>query len=140
MSITSDHVGRSYPPTRPYEVSAAKIAEYAAALGETGAAEAAPPTFAVVVASAAWQQLFDDRDLGLALNRIVHADQRFTFDRLLQPGDRVQAILTIDQVRVRAGTELISATTRIEATVEGDEPELVCTAQATFVHSREVAA
>ena len=34
MPITADHAGRRYPPTPPYEVSAAKIAEFARALGD----------------------------------------------------------------------------------------------------------
>ena len=56
-------VGRTYPPSRPYEVGAEKIREFATAIGETGplhhdaeAARAAgypnvvaPPTFAIVL-------------------------------------------------------------------------------------------
>ena len=34
MAISEAHAGRRYPPTAPYEVSAAKIAEFAAALGD----------------------------------------------------------------------------------------------------------
>ena len=37
MAITEAHAGRRYPPTAPYAVSAAKIAEFARALGEFGA-------------------------------------------------------------------------------------------------------
>ena len=34
MAITEAHAGRRYPPTAPYAVSAAKIAEFARALGD----------------------------------------------------------------------------------------------------------
>ena len=56
MAITEAHAGRQYPPTAPYVVSAAKVAEFAAALGEddprcTGPDAVAPPTFAAVLAA-----------------------------------------------------------------------------------------
>ena len=38
----------------------------------------APPTFAAVIAADAWEAMFADEELGLALRRIVHGDQRFT--------------------------------------------------------------
>ena len=138
MAISETHAGRRYPPTDPYEVSAAKIAEFARALGAddpTATLPAvAPPTFAAVVSSPAWQQMFDDPELGLALNRMVHADQKFTYERVLRPGDVITAQLVIDKVRVRAGTEIISTSVAV-ATTAG---EPVCTAQSTFYHSREV--
>ncbi len=70
MPISEEHVGRSYPATAPYQVSRAKIAEFAAALGDAdnpayaGNAAVAPPTFAVVLASAAWDAMFADPELG----------------------------------------------------------------------------
>jgi acyl dehydratase len=141
MPITSEHAGRSYPPTAPYEVSAAKIAEFARAIGDDNPAyftEAplAPPTFIAVVAKDAWETMFADEDLGLALHRIVHGDQRFSYARALRAGDVVHAILTIDRVRPRDTADIISATVRVE-TLTG---ELICTAEATFFHTREAAA
>lgn len=138
MAISEQHAGRSYPPTAPYEVSAAKISEFATAIGDDNpayAAEApmAPPTFVAVISSAAWQAMFDDEELGLALRRIVHADQQFSYARPLRPGDRVTAALTIDKVRLRGSADIIGSTVRVE-TVDG---ELVCTASATFFHSHE---
>jgi acyl dehydratase len=141
MAIASEHAGRSYPPTAPYEVSAAKIAEFARALGDDNPGyfaeqPIAPPTFAAVIASDAWQAMFTDEELGLALRRIVHGDQRFTYARALRAGDVVRATLTIDQVRPRGSIDLISATVSLD-TVGGEH---VCTAEATFLHSHEAAA
>jgi acyl dehydratase len=138
MAISEQHAGRSYPPTAPYEVSAAKIAEFAAAIGDDnpayrGAHPVAPPTFVAVISSAAWEAMFDDPELGLALRRIVHGDQRFNYERPLRPGDRVTAALTIDKVRVRGAADIISSSVRV--TDEGGE--LVCLASSTFFHSRE---
>jgi acyl dehydratase len=141
MPISEAHVGRRYPPTAPYEVSAAKVAEFAAALGEHDPRYAAddavaPPTFAAVISSTAWQAMFEDPELGLALRRIVHGDQRFEFERLLRVGDRVRATLTIDKVRLRDKADIISASVAVRTLAE----ELVCTASATFFHSHEDAA
>ena len=137
MAISEAHAGRRYPPTEPYAVSAAKITEFARALGDEspryrGEAAIAPPTFAAVIASAAWQPMFADPELDLALQRIVHGDQRFGYQRPLRAGDVVTATLTIDQVRLRAGTEIITSSVLI---IDADGAEL-CTAIATFVHSR----
>lgn len=142
MPITADHAGRRYPPTPVYEVSAAKIAEFAFALGEQdnpayrGEQPIAPPTFVAVISSAAWGSMFDDPDLGLALRRIVHGDQRFTYRRPLRTGDRVRATLTIDKVRNRGASDIISSSVEVE-TVGG---ELVCTAEATFFHAHQAEA
>ena len=142
MPVSDAHAGRQYPPTEPYEVTAGKVGEFVAALGErdtppAGAAHAvAPPTFAAVIAATAWQAMFDDPELGLALRRIVHAEQRFAFERPLRVSDRVRATLTLDKVRTRGPADIITASVAIR-TVD-DEP--VCTATATFFHSREAAA
>ncbi|WP_152362052.1 FAS1-like dehydratase domain-containing protein [Microlunatus speluncae] len=140
MPISTEHVGRNYPPTTPYQVSAAKIGEFAAAIGDPNPAYAgdeatAPPTFAAVVVTQAWQGMFDDPELGLALHRIVHAEQRFSYQRPLRVGDRVVSTLTIEKVRARDTADFITTSARVE-TVAG---ELVCTATATFVHSKEAA-
>lgn len=139
MAISEAHAGRSYPPTAPYEVSAAKIVEFAAALGDDSPAYGgdrpmAPPTFVAVISASAWDSMFDDAELDIALRRVVHGDQRFSYVRPLRVGDVIVATLTIDKVRVRAGSEIITSSVEV-ATVAG---ETVCTAQSTFFHSREV--
>jgi hypothetical protein len=137
MAITEAHAGRRYPPCDSYEISAAKILEFATALGDDnpryrGESPMAPPTFAALISARAWDQLFSDPELGISLERIVHGDQRFTFMRPLHAGDVVIATITIDKVRVRSGSELISTTVDI-ASRDG---EPICTAQATFAHAR----
>jgi hypothetical protein len=141
MAITEAHAGRRYPPNDPYQISAAKIAEFATALGEDnpryrGESPIAPPTFASIISTQALDQLFDDPDLGLSLQRVVHADQRFIFNKPLRAGDVVIATLTIDKVRVRPGSELVSATVDIS----DRDAERICTAYVTFFHVREVSA
>ena len=137
MAINETDAGRSYPPTAPYEVSAAKIAEFATAIGDAhpayqGEAAVAPPTFVAVISSAAWGSMFDDQELGLALRRIVHGDQRFDHREPLRAGDVVTAALRIDRVRARGGSEMITASAQI---TDADGAERG-TATATFVHTR----
>lgn len=138
MPITADHAGRRYPPTAAYEVSAAKIDEFARAIGDDnpayrGPEAIAPPTFVAVISSAAWDSMFADPELGLARRRFVHGDQRFTYRRPLRAGDTIQATLTIDKVRNRGASDIISSSVEVE-TLDG---ELICTAEATFVHAHE---
>ena len=140
MAITEAHAGRRYPPTAAYTISAAKIAEFARALGDDNPAYAgetpiAPPTFAAVLSAPAWQQMFDDPELELALASIVHGDQRFDYRNPLRAGDVVSATLTIDKVRARAGSEIITSSVAITGP---DGAERV-TATATFVHARSAA-
>jgi len=134
--ISEAHVGRSYPATAPYVVSAAKVSEFAAALGDpanpsyAGVDAIAPPTFAVVLSSAAWAAMFDDPELGLSLSRTVHTDQRFTWRRPLRVGDAVTATLSIDKVRARGTSAFITITVALDA-----DGERVCDAASTLLHT-----
>ena len=137
VPITEDHAGRTYPPTAPYEVSAAKIAEFAAALGDENPAYAgetpvAPPTFAAVLGAAAWDALFADPELDLSLRRVVHADQTFVWHRPLRTGDTVTGVLSIDKVRRRGAMEIVGVTVRLMTL--GGEP--VVDSASTFIHTR----
>lgn len=145
MPLDDTLVGRTYRSAAPYEVGREKIREFADAVGDPGAVyrdpEAAkelghadvvaPPTFPIVVAFDLLRQMLDE--LGLPLQRIMHADQKFAVTRPVRPGDRLTGVLTIDRIRAMAGTDLIF--TRTEITTDDGEP--VCTAQATVVHHGE---
>jgi len=138
VPISPEHVGRTYPPTAPYEVSAAKVVEFAAALGDrnpaySGEAPDVPPTFAAVLGAAAWDALFADPEVDLSLQRVVHADQSFVWHRPLRTGDTVSGVLTIDKVRCRGAMEIVGVTVRL-VTLEG---EPVVDSSSTFVHTRE---
>lgn len=137
MAITPEHAGRTYPATEPYQVSQAKIREFARAIGDDnpaydGPEAVAPPTFAFVVASTAWEAMFADEELELALHRIVHGDQQFVYHRPLRAGDEVVGVLTLDKVRSRGPVDMI--TTSVDIRTTHDEP--VCTARAQLVHNR----
>ena len=143
MPVNADFQGREYPPTEPYRVSAAKIREFAEAVGSTdpvhvdaevarsrGYADViAPPTFAVLIAQQCDGQLIRDPEAGIDFSRVVHGEQRFTHPRPLTAGDAVVGTLHVDTVREAGGHAMV--TTRTEIATEAGEP--VCTATSTIV-------
>jgi acyl dehydratase len=134
MPLDPSFVGRTYPPTAPYQVGREKIREFAAAIGATDPAyhdpEAAralghpdvvaPPTFPVVLWISAGRQLVDDPALGLDYGRVVHGDQRFAYNRPVVAGDELVCALSVEDVTSRGGHDLL--TTRTEVSTTGGEP------------------
>ncbi|GAA1922011.1 MaoC family dehydratase N-terminal domain-containing protein [Nocardioides lentus] len=131
MPLADDLVGRSYPPTAPYDVTAVKVREFNAATGgDSGGGDepAIPPTFPIVLAFDAMNAFLAAE--GIELSRIVHGDQRFRYDRPVRLGDRLTATLTVASVRTVAGNDIIGTS----SAVVDDEGRAVCTATATLVH------
>ena len=143
MAINPDYAGRTFEPSEPYEVSRVKIAEFATAIGEPSplcrdraAAQAAgypdviaPPTFAIVVTSAANSTLMTDRDLGVNYAMIVHGEQSFTHTRPLHAGDVVVAQSTIESIKAVRSMTTMAIVTQVR-TVDGEH---VCTARSNLV-------
>ncbi|HET6626977.1 MAG TPA: MaoC family dehydratase N-terminal domain-containing protein [Nocardioidaceae bacterium] len=133
MAVEASLAGRTFAPTEPYAVSAEKILEFARATGSEYDGRAAPATFPIVVAFAAMNALMEDPEVGIALHRVVHGEQRFSYSRPVVAGDRLTAELTVDSLRQIGGADIIG--TRSEITdAEGAH---VCTAFATLVHRGE---
>ncbi len=134
MPLDRSYVGRSLPPTAPYQVGREKIREFATAIGaddpayhDPAAAAAlgyrdviAPPTFPIVVTTAASQQLIDDPGLGMDYSRVVHGDQRFAYTRPVVAGDELVCVNTVEEITERGGHEFI--TTRTDVTTPAGEP------------------
>jgi acyl dehydratase len=143
MPVDRSYIGRVYPPTAPYEVGREKIREFADAINDPnpayrdrGAAQAlgyadviAPPTFPIVLTLKAGHQVVTDPDLGIDYSRVVHGEQQFVHHRPVRAGDVLQVIVTVENIRVAAGNDMV--TTRADvSTVEG---EAVLTARSTIV-------
>jgi acyl dehydratase len=132
--LDPSYVGRSYPPTAPYEVGREKIREFARAVGavhaihhDPEAARAlghpdvvAPPTFPIVVTMAAGNRVVDDPDLGLDYSRVVHGEQRFRYARPVYAGDRLTCVTAIEEITSRGGHDFL--TTRTEISSDTGEP------------------
>lgn len=137
MPISPDDVGRTYPTTDPYLVTAEKTRELATALGDTAPAyrgddPIAPPTFAMVLASRAWEALFADEQLGLQLEHMIHTDQSFNWIRPLHKGDEVTSTLRITSVRTRGNTDIIG----IDVSLDHVNGEHLGNATSTLWHTR----
>ncbi len=143
MPLDQSFVGRTFPPTEPYEVGREKIREFADAIGDPNpvyrdraAAQAlgypdviAPPTFAIVITLQAGAQVSRHPDLGLDYSKVVHGEQSFSYLRPIRAGDLLQVVSTVDSIRAVAGNDIL--VTRFEvSTVEGEQ---VLTASATLV-------
>src|SRR3954452_17723042 len=133
MSVDGSLAGRSFPPTEPYVVSEERVLEFARATGSSYDGHAAPATFPIVVAFAAMTALMEDPSVGIALHRVVHGEQRFTYTRPVVAGDTLTATLTVDTLRQIGGADIIG--TRSEIADADGHP--VCTAFATLVHRGE---
>ena len=126
MPVDQSLVGREFPPTKPYRVSADKVREFCVA---TGSPESpVPATFPIVMAFEAMNAFL--ADVGVELHRIVHGEQRFTYERPIAVGDELTATLAVASLRQIGGNDIIG--TRSEIRDAGGE--LVCTTTATLVH------
>lgn len=106
-------VGRTFPATDPYLVGREKVREFARAVlaadpqhTDPVAARAlgypdvvAPPTFAMVIQDQTLQLLLAEPDSGIALERTIHAEQRFRYTRPIVAGDELTGRLTVTGVR-----------------------------------------
>jgi len=113
VPVNPDLVGRAFAPTAPYLVGREKVREFARAVfaadpqhTDPAAARAlgyadvvAPPTFAMVIQDLTLQQLLAEPDAGIALERTIHAEQRFRYTRPIVAGDELVAQLSITGVR-----------------------------------------
>ncbi|GAA0260101.1 MaoC family dehydratase N-terminal domain-containing protein [Actinomadura nitritigenes] len=141
MALNRDFIGRSFPPTEPYEVSRVKIREFADAIGDHNpiyrdreAAKAAghpdviaPPTFPIVVSLG--NAGLADPDLNLNYAMVVHGEQRFEYTRPMRAGDVVTCTSTITEIRSIGNNEKMVVETDVK-TVEG---ELICKSYNTIV-------
>ncbi|MEU6115537.1 MaoC family dehydratase N-terminal domain-containing protein [Streptomyces sp. NPDC047117] len=121
MALDQSFVGRTYPPTTPYEVGREKIREFAEAIGDTNpvytdteAAKAlghpdviAPPTFVFAITFRAAGQVIEDPQLGLDYSRVVHGDQKFSYTRPVRSGDRLTVTSTIETIKSLAGNDIL---------------------------------
>ncbi|WP_326688609.1 MaoC family dehydratase N-terminal domain-containing protein [Streptomyces sp. NBC_01795] len=121
MALDQSFVGRTYPPSRPYEVGREKIREFAEAIGDAHPAytdaEAAralghadviaPPTFVFSISFGEAQRVVQDPKLGLDYARVVHRDQKFAYTRPLVAGDLLSVTSTIESIKSLAGNEVL---------------------------------
>jgi len=127
MPVDQTLVGRAFPPTSPYAVTAEKVREFAAATGYPVAGQV-PPTFPIVLAFEAMNDFLATEQVGLF--RIVHGDQRFRYTRPVVPGDVLTATLTVATLRQIGGNDILGTS----SVVADETGSVVCETSATLVH------
>jgi acyl dehydratase len=120
-------VERAFEPTPPYLVGREKVREFSRAVFATdpqhtdpAAAQAlgyadvvAPPTFAMVIQDLTLQQLLAEPDSGIALERTIHAEQRFRYTRPIVAGDELTAQLRVTGVRAVGKGAMVTSVAEI---------------------------
>ncbi|MFE2107572.1 MaoC family dehydratase N-terminal domain-containing protein [Kitasatospora sp. NPDC059463] len=143
MALDPSFIGRTYPPTEPYEVGREKIREFAVAVGDANpaytdpeAAKAfghpdviAPPTFPIVLSMRASAQVVQDPELGLDYSRVVHGDQKFAYTRPVRAGDRLTVTVTVDNIKSLAGNDVLT----VRGEIADESGEHVVTSVMTLV-------
>ena len=143
MPLDQSFAGRSYPPTSKYAVSREKIREFADAIGdespfyrdpETARAAGhpdvlAPPTFITILNLPKINGIVNDPELGLDYSRMVHGDQRFSYERPVHAGDVLEITARIDTIMSRAGNDFIN----LRSEITDADGKLVCVTQAQLV-------
>ncbi|GAA1590291.1 MaoC family dehydratase N-terminal domain-containing protein [Actinomadura kijaniata] len=141
MALNRDFIGRTFPPTEPYEVSRVKIREFADAIGDRDpvyrdpeAAKAlghpdviAPPTFPIVVSLG--NPALADPELGLNYAMVVHGEQRFEYTRPVRAGDVLTCTSTVTEIKSIGNNEKMV----IETDIKTADGELVCRTYNTIV-------
>jgi acyl dehydratase len=143
MALNPDFVGRTYPPSGPYAVTAEDIAAFAAAVGSTDpvhidadAARAAgypgviaPPTMAVKYEQQSTRAYVADPEAGIDYFRVVHGEQSFEHHRPIVAGDTLTGVTTVDEIRDAGRHQMVTV-----RTVLRDADELpVTTARSVIV-------
>jgi acyl dehydratase len=138
-------VGRTYPPSAPYEIGREKVREFAEAIGDTNpvhrdraAAQRAghpdvlvPPTFAFALATPAMMAAVADPALGLSGSAVIHGEQRFVWERPLRVGDRIVSTATIETLRSSAGRDILGI--RVDLVAEPGEQVVTASMMLLFL-------
>lgn len=143
MALNPEFIGRTYAASETYLVGREKVREFARAIGDTNPVSAdvaaaralgyadlvAPPTFGFVLTHSAMGQAMFDPDLGLDYSRVVHGEQRFSYQRPLVAGDEVTVQAVIEGIREVAGNDMLT----LRAEIADADGHLVLTTHSVIV-------
>ena len=120
-------VGRSGDDPEVYEVSAAKIREFAAAIGDphplyrdAAAARAAgyadvlaPPTFPIVFTAAAEERFLAAAGAAVELSHVLHREQRFAYTRPIVAGSTLRCAVSVADAVIRGEQDVLTTVTQV---------------------------
>ena len=124
MALDQSFVGRTYPPTPAYEVGREKIREFASAVKDEHPAHqdgtVASLTFLAVAGRRVQLDLFENFDVPINLERVLHRDQKLIFHRPIKVGDKLWFDSYLDSVIESHGTVICEV--RAEVTDDAGAP------------------
>ena len=150
MPLDPSFVGHTYPTSEVYEVSRAKIREFAESIGDdnpiyhdTAAAQSAghpdviaPPTFGTLLFGRyAMADIVDDPKLGVDYGRLVHGDMKFDYARPVCAGDRLTCTTHVVEIDNRLGNDFLN----LRSEIDTEKGERVVTAHSQLVIRAEEA-
>jgi len=143
MAVKTEAIGKQWPEAS-FEVDAARIEQYASAVGEQNpiyhdpeAAKAAgfrgqvaPPMFCVVYSAPALGPAIMDPDVGINLPAMVHGGQEFEWGEPVCAGDRITTVATCKEIYEKDGRgfyvfESVSTNQDGDETVRGTWTDIV---------------
>ena len=124
MSIDKKFVGREYKPVT-YVIGREKIKEYAKTVEDLNPLyfnpeEAkkskyksiiAPPMFVVVFARDAMFELFNDKEININIQRLVHGEQEFSFHKIVKENDTITTKAKINNILEKGKNDFIELKT-----------------------------
>ena len=129
MPVDQSLVGKAFPPTAPFTVTAEHVRAFAESVGGTyDDGGPAPATYPIVLAFGAMNGFLEAEQV--ELHRIVHGEQKFAYEHAVVPGDVLTARLTVASLRQIAGNDIIGTTSEVTDAAGA----LVCSTSATLVH------
>jgi acyl dehydratase len=147
VALDQSFIGRTFPPTAPYEVGLEKIREFADAIGDPNPvyrdadaamaagypAVIAPPTFAIIIINTrAIYTIIVDPKLGLDWAKVVHGEQSFSYERPIMAGDKLVLTATIENATSRLGNDFLTVRTDLYT----DDGHPVCVGTTMLVARR----
>ena len=127
MPLNPGLAGRTYPSVE-FLLDAERIREFATAVGHPS--DDVPPTIVTVPEIAAGlANVLADPELGLDLSRVLHGEQEYEWGHPFTVGERVLAEATIEDVRTKAGLEIL----RLRTDLRDEAGRTVVVARSTLV-------
>jgi acyl dehydratase len=134
MPLNKDFIGREFPATPPFEVTAESVKEFADAVGDPnpayrGEGAIAPPTYLTKLNFIYGPQVLGDPELGLNYMMVVHGTQEYRFNRPVRVGDVLIAKPKIGDIYAKGRNEFMIT----EAAIETPDGEEIAVAISTIV-------
>jgi acyl dehydratase len=122
MALDPANVGKTFKSDQTYLVGREKVREFARAVGEisplchdVAAAKAAgyadvvaSTTFPIAITLEIVGDFVTDPAVGLDWSRVVHGEQKFSYNRPIVAGDELSVTTVIEDIKAMAGNDMIT--------------------------------